>query len=142
MGGPADRRMVPGRKGSYRVRLGSQMNDQAFEIICPSCKQALPAGAFACPTCTKHVTPRGAATGTAAVELPATPPPKVASASAMSLKDYHRRVKSNHRRLAGLADEEVVTRGDSAARAAAYTIAVLVVLIGLLLGASAALGWP
>jgi hypothetical protein len=36
----------------------------------------------------------------------------------------------------------MVTRGDSAARAAAYMIAVLVVVFGLLLAASAALGWP
>jgi hypothetical protein len=118
------------------------MTDQAFEIICPSCKKALPAGAFECPTCTKHVTPRGTGTGTAVIELPATPAPKVPSATTLSLKDYHRRVKTNHRRLAGLPEKEAVDRGETAARAAAYMIAVLVVLFGLLLGASMALGWP
>jgi len=118
------------------------VSDQAFEIICPSCKQALPANALACPTCTKGATPRATATRTAVVELPSPPAPTVESAKTMSLKDYHRRVKSNHRRLAGPADEGVVRRGDSAARTAAYMIAVLVVVFGLLLGASAALGWP
>jgi hypothetical protein len=81
------------------------------------------------------------ATRTAVVELPSPPAPKVECAKTMSLKDYHRRVKSNHRRLAGPAGERG-RRGDSAARTAAYTIAVLVVVFGLLLGASAALGWP
>jgi hypothetical protein len=38
--------------------------------------------------------------------------------------------------------QEEVPRRDSAARAAAYMIAVLVVLFVLLLGASVALGWP
>ncbi len=118
------------------------MSDQTFEIICPSCKQALPADAFECPTCTRHVTPRGTAAGTAAVELPATPAPKVASATTLSLKEYHRRVKTNHRQLVGLPDHDVVKRDDSATRTAVLMIAVLVVLFGLLLGASAALGWP
>ena len=118
------------------------MSDQAFEIICPSCKQALPADAFACPTCSKQVTPRGTATGTAAIALPTTPAPKVSSAKTMSLKEYHRRVKTNHRTLTGLPVQDDAPRSDSAARAAAYMIAVLVVLFVLLLGASVALGWP
>jgi hypothetical protein len=118
------------------------MSDQTFEIICPSCQKALPPDALACPTCTKHVTPRGTSAGTAVVELPATPAPKVASANAMSLKEYHRRVKTNHRRLAGIPDPEPRKRDDSGTRTAVITIAVLVVLFGLLLGASAALGWP
>ena len=37
---------------------------------------------------------------------------------------------------------DVVKRDDSATRTAVLMIAVLVVLFGLLLGASAALGWP
>jgi predicted amidophosphoribosyltransferase len=134
--------MVPGCEGSYRVRLRIKMNDHAFEIICPSCKRALPVDALACPTCTKQVTPRGTAKGTAAIELPTAPPPKVASASAMSLKEYHRRVKTNHRHLVGLPEKDVVAQSDSATRTAVVMIGVVVVLFGLLLAASAALGWP
>ncbi len=60
----------------------------------------------------------------------------------MSLKEYHHRVKTNHRRLAGLPEPEVIKRDDSAARTAVLMIGLMVVLFGLLLGASAALGWP
>src|SRR5436190_22079072 len=118
------------------------MSDQAFQISCPSCKQALPANALACPNCTKEVTPRGTATRTAVIELPTTPARTVESAKEMSLKDYHRRVKTNHRRLAGMPEKEVAASGESTGRAAAIMMGALVVLFVLLLGASVALGWP
>jgi hypothetical protein len=80
------------------------MSDQSFEIRCPMCKSIVPADAAGCPTCASTPSRKFAA-------VPAQPAP-AASVSAqpvrtleglgtLPLKDYHRLVRANHRRLEG-----------------------------------------
>ncbi len=80
------------------------MSDQSFEIRCPMCKSVVPADAAGCPTC--------AATPSRKFAVAPVPSPPAASGSApaarapeglaaLPLKDYHRLVKANHRRLEG-----------------------------------------
>jgi hypothetical protein len=80
------------------------MNDQSFEIRCPMCKSVVPAEASSCPTCAatpsrKFAVAPAPPAPSASGSAPATRAPE--GLAALPLKDYHRLVRANHRRVEG-----------------------------------------
>jgi hypothetical protein len=115
------------------------MSDQTFEIRCPMCKSIVPADAAGCPTC--------AATPSRKFAVAAAPPPRPASGPApaarapeglgtLPLKDYHRLVRANHRRLEG----GRAAPGDFQRQFVAL-LPGLLLLLALLAVAAKTLGW-
>ncbi len=80
------------------------MSDQAFEIRCPMCKSIVPADASGCPNCAGTPSRKFAAGASqsapaASGSAPAATTPE--GLGTLPLKDYHRLVRANHRRLEG-----------------------------------------
>jgi len=105
------------------------MSQPAFEMRCPSCGSVVSHEAAGCENC------GGPARKVAAVEAePVHAPTDTALTTNMSMKDYHRLVRTNHRTVEGA---RVANRGRG--RLAAYLPFVLL-LIGLIVGAGFVLG--
>jgi hypothetical protein len=118
------------------------MSDQAFEIRCPMCKSIVPADAAGCPTCAATPSrkfaavpsqPAPAASGSASGSAPAIRAPE--GLGTLPLKDYHRLVRANHRRIEGRA-----APGEFRRRIVALLPGVLL-LLALLAGTAKTLGW-
>jgi hypothetical protein len=117
------------------------MSDQSFEIRCPMCKSVVPADAAGCPTCAATPSRKFAA-------APSQPAPAASGSAAaartpeglatLPLKDYHRLVRANHRRVEG---------GRGRLAPAGFRRSVVALLPGLLLllvllaVAAKTLGW-
>jgi hypothetical protein len=118
------------------------MNDQTFEIRCPMCKSVVPPDASSCPTCAATPSrkfaaapsqPVPAVSGSASGSAPAVRAPE--SLVTLPLKDYHRLVRANHRRIEGLA-----APGEFRRRVVAL-LPGLLLLLALLAGTAKTLGW-
>jgi hypothetical protein len=119
------------------------MSDETFEIRCPACKSVVPDDAPGCPTCATTASrkfaaapaqPAHAASGAAGGSALAVRAP--GGLATLPLKDYHRLVRANHRRLEG-------TRGgpgDFRRRVIALLPGALL-LLTLLAGTAKTLGW-
>ncbi len=119
------------------------MSDQTFEIRCPMCKSVVPADASGCPTCATTPSrkfaaappqPAPAASGSASGAAPAARAPE--GLGTLPLKDYHRLVRANHRRIEGGRSAP----GGFRRQVLAFLPGVLL-LLALLAGASKMLGW-
>ena len=110
------------------------MSEPAFDILCPLCGSVVPHDASGCPNCAAGR--KQGAEPVAAVSVPAPAPPKAPDVGAMTQKDYHRFVRSNHRYVEG---PRVSGNGGAAVTFKTYAPMVLL-LIGLVVGGILALG--
>ena len=112
------------------------MSAQAFQIICPVCGSIVPASASACATCAaggahgvvQRAAPTSVATG---VSLSSASSPEL---TGLSLKDYHRMVRDNHRVVEGGWQR-------SGFRFSAVLPLVLLVALGLVVAVALVEGW-
>jgi predicted DNA repair protein MutK len=127
------------------------MSDQAYEIVCPICKSVVPDDAPQCPTCAaKAAAARAAEARTSAAASPVAPSAapalaeaapavyvagaaSIEGASTLKLKDYHRLVRSNYGR--------VEPRGPATAFGSPLVPALLIIVLGLIVGAVIVFGW-
>jgi hypothetical protein len=115
------------------------MSDQGFEIRCPACKSIVPADAAGCPTCATTPSRKFAAAPSQPTPATSGSAPAVRAPEALGtlpLKDYHRLVRANHRRLEG----GRAAPGGFRRQVVALLPAVLL-LLALLAGAAKTLGW-
>jgi hypothetical protein len=94
-----------------------------FEILCPTCRSAVPADAPGCPNCKPETVERAVPEA----------PPEVAS---MRLKEYHHFVRANYLTVEG---PRFVGPEPGGFRLRAY-LPFVILLLGLLVGAVVAIG--
>ena len=130
------------------------MSDASYEIRCPVCKTVMTSDVARCPTCAANAAAeartRAASANVAAVSSPL-PAPTAATApvdpaedsiaaarsmegaSTLKLKDYHRMVRANYGTVQG--------RGATAAFGNPLVPILLILALGLAVGAAVAFHW-